>query len=723
MSYRHSGRSPFLGLIGIVSFSLILNACAGGSSFVQYLLDPDSQWPQDEPEQELTEADIAASEAREAAGLEPESAAPLADLFEQDPIGDRERDWQEPEGIIPNEHFTAVVSGEEGFVAVGTNGIVAHSINGIDWSHRLLDISGHFYDIAYANGVYIAGGGGAGEPVVAVSPDGTVWYKTDLPREVREYDDHNYIESITFTGGRLVATASGGENELPAWPDSAPRSEEGYRLTSLNGVRWNLRDRYDSIMTPIETDGNGFLATPSGYSDDHGQTWNEYSEAPPSNWWGFLHRDVRDGSWVAGLGRDFYVSVDGRNWTSVSPWGLLAGTGNRQAITAHSSADRMFVGTSDPTGSMHPMLYRSSDDELFDFTDIADFTAFGAIRALADNGEVMVGVGDYGILNTYDLATYEQVASRERPLGPHGLAAVAFSEEHGYFGAGSAVLLTRPWVGTSQDGVWWERTELEMGDSEGGFVSEFFFAAWDQDRPVVGGAGVGMEEFSGVLAEASDGLWYSRHFRGGFPFNFHTVESVGGNTVFLSRNFGPDSEAGTWIATYPEGSPYEAGSERTKFDTTAAINAATRFDRWLIGVGDDGAVASTENGTEWTLLASPTDRTLSRVATNDDIIVAIAASGSGDEQTRVYLSEDALSWEAHTFSDPDLGRVARLVYSDGTFIGWRSGSGANPSIIFTSEDGRNWTRDEIDEPIRVVYRGAEGQLLAAGRMGLLLERR
>ena len=97
-----------------------------------------------------------------------------------------------------------------------------------------------------------------------------------------------------------------------------------------------------------------------------------------------------------------------------------------------------------------------------------------------------------------------------------------------------------------------------------------------------------------------------------------------------------------------------------------------------------------------------------------------------DDESTFFVSEDAMEWEEHSLPDNVFGRVSQFEYTNGGFLAWirtEHSSGGTAATVFTSEDGRSWTRDEINAQVSVVYRNAEGRLFAGGRRGLLLERR
>lgn len=713
----------------VLLFVLFLTACESMSPFVQYLLDPDSEWPREE-EQQLTDADIAAARAREQAGLPEQPAIPLATLFEDDPIAEREREWVWAGGVVPYETLNAVTVGDQGFVAVGTHGLVAHSSDGEQWSYVELDVEAHFYDVVHANGVFIAGGGGLGEPIMAVSPDGVTWYRTRLPGEVREYEAYNWIESITFTGGRLLATTSGGENP-PFGGGGAtprvPRNSDGYHISSLNGVLWSLNGAYDTPVTPMASNGTGTVVSPTRYSADHGLTWRSHENPPWGNsLWSVAHWDSPGRRWIVSVGSDFYTSGDGTTWNELDAWGLrISLQGRTSAVLA--TDERLFVSSAeDAVSSSRPQLYHSVESDDFDFDTLADFDPYGSIRSMASNGEVVVGVGDNGILDTYDIATLVRIAGQDRPLEANGLAAVGASDENVLFGGGHPVIGTRLWFGTSIDGLNWERTEFEMADGSDSFISELSIVEWDEDRPIVVGFSVGMEEAPGLLAKGSDGLWYTHLFNDDFPRSFSAVATIGGTSVITAPRFGPWGDGGTSVATFPAGSPGMAGADRTYTLENMTIRDATVFRDRLIAVGDDGLVAGTRNGTDWNRLPAPTDRRLRHVASGDGVIVTIAQSAQDDDESTFFVSEDAMEWEEHTLPTNVFGSVSRLEYTNGGFLAWVATDTSAPgsaTTVFTSDDGRVWTQDAVTGQVSVVYRTADGRLVAGGRTGLLLERR
>ena len=73
---------------------------------------------------------------------------------------------------VPDESLSQVVYGEGLFVAVGSGGRVAHSVDGIDWTEQVLASDTNFGGVAYGNGRFVTGGWPGGQ---FVSEDGMTW--------------------------------------------------------------------------------------------------------------------------------------------------------------------------------------------------------------------------------------------------------------------------------------------------------------------------------------------------------------------------------------------------------------------------------------------------------------------------------------------------------------------------------------------------------------------
>ncbi len=110
-----------------------------------------------------------------------------------------------------------------GFVAVGGNGLILKSANGIEWDESITPIWANFLGITYGNGIFVASGYDIviSENVIFTSVDGVRWEKITFSPQYA-------INKIIWTGSRFIGVGY-----------------EGIIITSSSGLDWN-----QTFLTP-----------------------------------------------------------------------------------------------------------------------------------------------------------------------------------------------------------------------------------------------------------------------------------------------------------------------------------------------------------------------------------------------------------------------------------------------------------------------------------------
>src|SRR5262249_53015141 len=112
----------------------------------------------------------------------------------------------------------AVAYGNYQFAAVGIDGSILTSSNGVDWIQRQSNTGADFRGIAYGNGRFVAVGGQWDGPGVVVTPtDEMTWTQSQLPPQPAW--GFNFF-NVTYGNGQFVAVGS------------------NFILTSTNGTDW-----------------------------------------------------------------------------------------------------------------------------------------------------------------------------------------------------------------------------------------------------------------------------------------------------------------------------------------------------------------------------------------------------------------------------------------------------------------------------------------------------
>lgn len=195
-------------------------------------------------------------------------------------------------------NYYAVSFGAGTFVAVGGNGgAIATSTNGVTWTEPVSSTitTSNLRGVAYGNGTWVAVGSDVGTPQVLTSPDGGTWTGQTAASALTWYD-------LAFAQGLFVAVATGGANPV---------------MTSTDGITWTSRTAPASPQWRGVAYGNGTWVAVAGTLDgasvgatmrsSDGITWTQTTPASTSNW-----RDVTFGgsTFVA-------VAADGSVMTSI----------------------------------------------------------------------------------------------------------------------------------------------------------------------------------------------------------------------------------------------------------------------------------------------------------------------------------------------------------------------------------------------------------------------
>lgn len=155
--------------------------------------------------------------------------------------------------INPQSRLNAVAYAGNQFVAVGSDGIILTSADGLSWIKRDSGTNKHLYTVTLARDLLIA----AGETgTILTSPDGITWKSiaTDVP---------NGLFEVRYAGAAFYALMSGEANyRLSLSYYSANYGHNPYRTTanliSLDGTRWlggpaQAGSRFDGQIDAVTT--------------------------------------------------------------------------------------------------------------------------------------------------------------------------------------------------------------------------------------------------------------------------------------------------------------------------------------------------------------------------------------------------------------------------------------------------------------------------------------
>lgn len=247
--------------------------------------------------------------------------------------------------VVGTNTWNAIAYGNGKYVAVGANGYVTTSTDGVNWTtpeqrlrttaRRITYANDYFlitylfgsfgksfdavtwtytnrigsnlsdwYDIAYGNGIWIAVGDNGKYGYITTSTDGLSWTEPTIHTEVET------IYSVTFGNGKFVAIGNG-----------------GYIFTSEDGQNWNslkIEALQPAIFEKIIYANGLFVTCGWQYTNSYigcistsadGAAWSEPFKTEYSKWYDIVYRNglfVCVGSNANG---NACKSVDGKNWT------------------------------------------------------------------------------------------------------------------------------------------------------------------------------------------------------------------------------------------------------------------------------------------------------------------------------------------------------------------------------------------------------------------------
>jgi hypothetical protein len=154
--------------------------------------------------------------------------------------------------------YNSIIFGNNTFVAVGNEGKIATSTNGIEWTSQVSGTTSQLFNVAYLNGQFIAVGRGAS---ILTSPDGATW---TMRRGGIETID-NY--TVSYGNGVYVTMA-----------------DDGSAFKSSDGIVWDyfeVSQLYGGYPRETIFDGNVFhtILSMGTFTSADGVNWKGYAHA------------------------------------------------------------------------------------------------------------------------------------------------------------------------------------------------------------------------------------------------------------------------------------------------------------------------------------------------------------------------------------------------------------------------------------------------------------
>jgi hypothetical protein len=526
-----------------------------------------------------------------------------------------------------------VCYGDGSFVAVGygyESPEIVRSTDGVNWTAEAADLTQQFNftqlsEIAYGNGTFVAVGSALSPkdqptPILS-SPDGVNWTAIDSGVE------SPYLSGVSFLNGMFVAVG------VDMNVDSR---EEIAVLTSGDGSNWtNHSVALDGgvTFTAICYGAGSYVAVGIGqggtgiiFASPDAKTWTKADAGQVGSLWTAAYGN---GVFVASTGSELLTSTNGTNWTSLGS-GVSTDLGN----VLYYKGGFLAVGDAGA-------VLRSTDGVRW----TAGATgASNYLESIASGGGILVAVGDRGTIitstNSLDWIPRSSVVSTDIEDVCYGngiFAAVAMD--------GSIL--------TSSNGAQWAVQNAVIGGPLGAIAfghGTFVAVGWNGTSPV-------------ALASA-DGLTWASSSPPGL-----SLDGVGyGDGMFVAGGTGT-------IFTSVDGLNWTPAN--FNINTNQELYRVCYAHGTFVIVGQDGAILTSTNGTDWITRYSGAGQSLTGVAFGDQTFVTVGAGGTilqSDPLPPLGLSLSPAGWLA-----------------DGSFSLNAAGPAGQTWEIDTSTDLVDWT--------------------------------
>ena len=280
-----------------------------------------------------------------------------------------------------SEYLTSTTYGNDTFVAVGDNGAIITSPDGVTWTSQISGYPNNLYGITYGNNIFVA----VGEGNTLTSPDGVTW----TPQAAGAFT--NFF-AITYGNNTFVKV--GGNGTILTSPDTVTWTLRSSGTNqNLNGVTYG-NDTFVAVgyNGTITTSPDGVTWTPQASGTDYQLSGITYGNSS------FV---------VSGGSGKIFTSPDGISW-------IYRVTGVIKSLNDITYGCNTFVtvgqtGTilqSDPLGDQSPSSNAGPDQMVFD-----EITLDGSMSEDPD-GEI---VSYQWQIQHRENSTYDHTATGETP--------------------------------------------------------------------------------------------------------------------------------------------------------------------------------------------------------------------------------------------------------------------------------------------------------------------
>jgi hypothetical protein len=537
------------------------------------------------------------------------------------------------------------------FVAVGEDGGVARSTDGVTWTVIDTQEGEDWVGVAYGGSSWVALGQGG---QVATSTDGATWTHGS-PLFAPGDADATAMSQLAFGGGRFVAVGDGGSwagGDGRTW-SPADRGVDGIAYgngvfvgarpdglyLSADGAHWDLALALDpTTVLKVESvafGGGQFVASDFAgrtYASADGRQWTSQASTFHGVGW---RLDFADGAFWTGLGDTVYASLDaGASWTLVpqpADTGLRRFAASPQAFVSASGSGVLWSGP-DASGLVARTPARVGNLAAVDYVD-------GRILVGADTG-VLTAAPDQSSWPTSQLIRQGLLVVVPQSFA-HDANGVVVAVGYCYDMAGSVVHL----VARSTNAVDW--TIVDVGARYDGVLH----AARDGRRFV-------MADSLGRIFASTDGSAWTQLATVSPPGDAVAGPIATGGGRYVLVGTGGFAAASTDAVHWTVAPTVSVGG------APLALHGIAWDGRVFVAVGDGGMVATSADGLTWTVAASASTEPLYAVlVSSGGNHVAAGAHGA------IETSPDAVHWTVRSTRASQslygLGEAAGSLYAVG----------------------------------------------------------
>lgn len=511
--------------------------------------------------------------------------------------------------------------GANTFVAVGrkvstSSAQICYSPDGRLW--KVATFPGgipQMYDVAYANGQFVAVGAGGS---VLRSTNGVTWTSVTAPTAL----DFNFV---TWDGGAWVAVGlnNGGGYAERAW-------------SSLDGITWNQQVLLG--MQALEVFGYGGTAYALGYygglsySTDHGVTWQKATLPGTSSWSARHMAAALDGTLLmsgqamneGGSPYALLISTDGRTWArSANNTDVAANThalafGHGRFLSLESGGVTRRSAPFYPANSTPNVTFTAAPTN-----GTARIPIYFAASGTDVNGDSITYAWDLGaattVLDGFEIAPVFSLG------GTYNIT-LRVSD-----GRGGITNLARSIVVSDPARTWTQRTSP--------VANNLYAIAGSSSNVVAVGDG-------GKILSSPDGATWTARSVPEYAGNIYFYTIIWDGSRYIAAGMDYDFALPGWInVIYSSTNGINWSRVYRSAGAVGAINAVASNGSTRVAVGDNGTVLVSLNGTNWSSVTIPGlgTATMSGAAYAGGTFVFVGYVGSNGG-VKSYTSTDGTNW-------------------------------------------------------------------------------